>query len=215
MRGPQHGRCARPSTETWTVALAYSIDNLIVDMDGLLTGALGPAALVDTAAGLLERLVADPAHLPDRFHVPGERPGKPSHSTFLLYRAPSGWSMTAVVWGAGDFAPPHDHRTWGLFGVIENQMEEARFRRLDDGSDTARARIERTREHIVKSGSVSMLVPGSDDIHAMNNPSGRPTVEIHIYGRDLKGLERSRFDPETGHVSRFITERYDNDEASS
>ena len=58
-----------------------------------------------------------------------------------------------------------------------------------------------------------MLVPGSDDIHAMNNPSGRPTVEIHIYGRDLKGLERSRFAPETGQIFPFTTERYDNDEA--
>jgi predicted metal-dependent enzyme (double-stranded beta helix superfamily) len=195
------------------VALAYSIDNLIVDMDALVTGALSPSVLVGTAAGLLERLVADPAHLPERFHVPGERQGKPSHSTFLLHSAPSEWSITAVVWGAGDFAPPHDHRTWGLFGVIENQIEETRFRRLDDGSDTTRARIERTREHIIKPGSVSMLVPGSDDIHAMNNPSGRPTVEIHIYGRDLKGLERSRFDPETGQVFPFTTERYDNDEA--
>jgi hypothetical protein len=42
----------------------------------------------------------------------------------------------------------------------------------------------------------------------MDNPSDRPTVENHVYGRDLAGIEQCRFDAATGRVRRFIMEKY-------
>jgi hypothetical protein len=45
----------------------------------------------------------------------------------------------------------------------------------------------------------------------MDDPSDRPTVENHVHGRDLAGIERCRFDAATGRVRPFITEKYANE----
>ncbi|MDP6452181.1 MAG: hypothetical protein QF898_02640, partial [SAR202 cluster bacterium] len=72
------------------------------------------------------------------------------------------------------------------------------------------AELEKDRLNIVKPGDVSLLVPEVDEIHQMDNPGDRPTVEIHVYGTDLRGLERSKFDLETGAVTHFATQKFSN-----
>jgi predicted metal-dependent enzyme (double-stranded beta helix superfamily) len=37
-----------------------------------------------------------------------------------------------------------------------------------------------------------------------------PTVEIHVYGTDLVGLQRCQYNLETGAVRRFASGKYDN-----
>ena len=37
-----------------------------------------------------------------------------------------------------------------------------------------------------------------------------PTVEIHVYGQDLRGLDRCRYNLGTGAISPFMTRKYDN-----
>jgi len=115
-----------------------------------------------------------------------------------------------VVWGPGDHASPHDHRTWGMIGVMDNALTETRFRRLDDRSREDYARLEKDRTALVKPGEVSLLIPDVDEIHQMDNFTDRPTVEIHVYGKDLRGLNRCRYNLETGKISPFATEKYDN-----
>ena len=85
------------------------------------------------------------------------------------------------------------------------------FRRLDDASQPDYAQLEKDRVSVFKPGEVSLLIPEVDEIHQMDNPGDRPTVEIHVYGRDLAGLRRCRFDPATGRVRSFMTEKYDNE----
>ncbi|MCE2464394.1 MAG: hypothetical protein J4F46_10950, partial [Dehalococcoidia bacterium] len=60
-------------------------------------------------------------------------------------------------------------------------------------------------------GEVSLLIPDVDEIHQMDNHTDRPTVEIHVYGRDLVGLDRCRFNPETGKVTPFVSKKFDNE----
>jgi predicted metal-dependent enzyme (double-stranded beta helix superfamily) len=98
-----------------------------------------------------------------------------------------------------------------MIGVMNNTLQETRFRRLDDRSQPDYARLEQDRVSLFKPGEVSLLIPELDEIHQMDNPSDRPTVEIHVYGRDLVGLPRARFDLETGRVRPFMTEKYDNE----
>jgi predicted metal-dependent enzyme (double-stranded beta helix superfamily) len=62
----------------------------------------------------------------------------------------------------------------------------------------------------VKPGDVSLLIPDEDEIHQLDNFSDRPTVEVHVYGRDLVGLERCRYDLTTGTVSTYVLGKYDN-----
>ena len=97
-----------------------------------------------------------------------------------------------------------------MIGVLDNGITETRFNRKDDRSREGFAILEKDRETLVKSGDVSLLVPEVDEIHQMDNHSDRPTVEIHVYGQDLKGLERCMFNLETGETKTFSTKRWDN-----
>jgi predicted metal-dependent enzyme (double-stranded beta helix superfamily) len=163
---------------------------------------------------LLERLIRDPDCLPEPVRTPLGRGANPNHGSYLLYREQPGGpglTVTAVVWGPGDHAAPHDHHTWGLIGVVQNGIQETRFRRLDDRTRDDHATLERDRVARLRAGEVSLLIPDEDEIHQMDNPTGGVTVEIHVYGRDLAGLERCRFDPETGQVTRWMTRRWDNE----
>jgi predicted metal-dependent enzyme (double-stranded beta helix superfamily) len=94
--------------------------------------------------------------------------------------------------------------------VVENEIQETRFRRLDDSSKADYAKLEI--KNVLKNsvGMVSCLVPPDDDIHEMNNVSDRNTVEIHVYGKDLAEMPRLRFDVVNDSVKSFASPKYQN-----
>ena len=191
--------------------VTYALEELAHDMEELIRQRPDQAKIFDAGSSYLKRLISDPDAIPQEYRVPSGRGRRPNHGSYLVYRGDSGLLITAVVWGPGDHASPHDHHTWGMIGVANNALTETRFRRLDDGSDPEYALLEKDRVSTFRSGEISLLVPGVDEIHQMDNPSDRPTVEIHVYGRELVGLNRCRFDPGTGKVSPFVTMGYDNE----
>ena len=188
----------------------YSLDEFVHDMESLVKGKPGQEQLFDKGSSHLARLVGNPDAIPDQFRVPVGSGKRANHGSYLLYQGASGLQVTAVVWGPGGHVGPHDHRTWGLIGVMENSITETRFRRQDDRSREGFAQLERDRVNQVKPGDVSLLIPDVDEIHQMDNLSDRPTAEIHVYGNDLRGLERSRFDLDACTVANFATTRFDN-----
>jgi predicted metal-dependent enzyme (double-stranded beta helix superfamily) len=121
----------------------------------------------------------------------------------MLHRAPA-FNVTAVVWGPGDTAGAHNHETWGVIGVVDNEIQETRYR-VAPGAG-GRATVAQTRVMRHAPGAVSCLVPG-DEIHAMHNPTERPTVEIHVYGKDLAGLQRKTWDA-SGTEKPLVSEKY-------
>ena len=102
----------------------------------------------------------------------------------MLHRSPR-FNVTSVVWRPGDRAGAHNHETWGVIGVVDNEIEETRYRVTETGAGRAHLETLRVMRH--GPGAVSRLVPG-DEVHGMYNPTDRDTVEIHVYGRDLFGL---------------------------
>jgi predicted metal-dependent enzyme (double-stranded beta helix superfamily) len=97
-----------------------------------------------------------------------------------------------------------------MIGVMDNALTETRFRRVDDRSRDDYAQLEQDRSAVVKPGEISLLIPEVDEIHQMDNYTDRSTVEIHVYGHDLRGLDRVRYNLETGKITPFATEKYDN-----
>lgn len=93
---------------------------------------------------------------------------------------------------------------------MDNALTETRFQRKDDRSRKDFAVLEKDRVTTVKPGEVSLLIPEVDEIHQMDNLTDRPTPEIHVYGDDLRGLDRCRYNLETGKITSFATKRYDN-----
>ena len=188
----------------------YSLDEFAQDMESLLVSQPNQERIFDTGSSWLEKLIRNPNTIPDKFRAPTGKGRRPNHGSYILYQSESGLSITAVVWGAGDHTGPHDHRTWGMIGILDNAITETRFRRVDDLSKEDYAQLEQDRRAEFKPGEVTLLIPDVDEIHQMDNFTDRPTVEIHVYGNDLRGIERSRYDLKTGQITAFSTQKYDN-----
>ena len=189
---------------------AYALEEFVHDMTELVKSQPDQERLFDVGSSYLERLINNPDALPEEYRVPaGSRGRSANHGSYILHRG-EGLAVTSVVWGPGDHIAPHDHRTWGMIGVMDNAITETRFNRKDDRSKVDFAVLEKTRETLVRPGEVSLLIPEVDEIHQMDNHSDRPTVEIHVYGKDLKGLERCMYNLETGAMKTFSTTRWDN-----
>ena len=191
-------------------SVKYSLDEFVQDMETLLVSHPNEQKIFDTGSSWLEKLVGNPDVIPAQFHVPAVNGERPNHGTYLLYQGESGLSMTAVVWGPGEHLGLHDHRTWGMIGILDNSLTESRFRRVDDPSKEGYAQLEQDRRTTFKPGEITLLVPDIDEIHQMDNFTDRPTVEIHVYGNDLRDINRSRYDLESGKITSFKSGRYDN-----
>lgn len=187
----------------------YMLDEFIHDMTGLVATEPDQATLFDRGSRLIGRLVRDPESVPERYRRPAVGGRRPGGGSYALHRGP-GLSVASVVWEPGSHVGPHDHHTWGMIGVMGNAIQETRFRRVDDRAREGHATLEKDRAVLVKPGEVSLLIPDEDEIHQLDNFSDRPTVEIHVYGRDLVGLERCRYDLDTGTISSYVLGKYDN-----
>src|SRR5262245_52468948 len=187
----------------------YTLDEFIHDMTALVTAGADQPTLFEKGSACVARLVRDPAAVPDAYRRPAVAGRRPGGGSYLLHRGP-GLTVTSVVWGPGSHAGPHDHHTWGMIGVMGNAIQETRFRRVDDRRRDGHALLEKDRTVLVKPGQVSLLVPDVDEIHQLDNFSDRPTVEIHVYGTDLVGLERCRYDLDSGRVVPYVLGKYDN-----
>jgi len=183
----------------------YSLENFIADMERIISSASSPETVVSQARPLLARLVSDPHCIAPRF----KKLGATAYGRYMLHRAPL-FNITSVVWGPGDTAKAHNHDTWGLVGVLENELQETRFRRRDDGLKEGYAELEITAVNRNTAGMVSTLLPPDDDIHEMLNVTNNSTVEVHVYGKDLANLKRLRFDPKQKAVKFFASPKYDN-----
>ena len=189
----------------------YALDEFIYDMNQLVDSQPDQEKLFDKGSSYLEKLILNPEGIPEELRMPSGKGPRPNHGSYLLHHNPeNGLLITTVIWGPGDHTPPHDHKTWGMIGVMGNAITETRFNRKDDGSRENFAILEKGRVVTVKPGDVSLLVPDVDEIHQMDNLTDRPTPEVHVYGNDLRGLERCRFDMETGKIKWFSTTRFDN-----
>ncbi len=192
-----------------TSLTAYGLEEFAADFEELVRSEPDQPRLFDRGSAYLERLLRNPNAIPEEFKRPVRQGKRPNHGSYALYRC-QGLFISSVVWGSGDYIKPHDHQTWGLIGILENAIQETRYRRVDDRSRDGYAKIEKDRAMLMNPGEISLLVPGVDEIHRLDNFSDRPTVEIHVYGKDLVGLPRYSYDPETCVVTPFKSDKFDN-----
>ena len=124
----------------------------------------------------------------------------PEHG-FSIYRSDD-LAILAVIWAPGSSAPIHNHNGWAMEGVISGHELNHNYRRLDDGSEPWRAKLEAVAPSEVRAGETTSLLLPPDDIHAVAIPAGK-TMAIHVYGIDLAKQWRYRFDLESGEVTPF------------
>ena len=147
----------------------------------------------------------------DRWLDERHRTGEPDRYTrHLLHKDPQNrFIVLSLVWQPGQVTPIHDHACWGVMGIVDNTLEEVCYERLDDGSRPGFCELEQTRGTDVSKGGVAYLLPPYEEIHRIGNTSDRPTISLHVYGRDLD--EINVFDPTSGRVSPMRIQYYSPD----
>jgi len=177
----------------------YTLHDFIADLDRITAEETSGPRITERAAPLLERLVRNPGSIPPHYLKSPEG----QRGRYMLHRAPR-FNVTAVVWRPGDSAGAHNHETWGVIGVIDNEIEETRYRIVQERPGHATLAVTSVTRHAP--GAVSRLVPG-DEIHRMHNPTSRDTTEIHVYGKDLCGLQRKTW-TDDGTEKPLVSQKY-------
>ena len=189
--------------------MTYGLEEFVADMQELVRSRPDQGTLFDRGSAYLDRLIRNPNAVPEDFRHPSGRGRRPNHGSWALHRS-DGLFVSSVVWGPGDGIDPHDHQTWGMIGIFQNAIQETRYRRTDRRDREGYAVLEKDRAMLMKPGEISLLVPGEDEIHRMDNFSDHPTVEIHVYGKDLVGLPRHMYDPANSAMKGFKSDKFDN-----
>ncbi len=182
-----------------TTATTYDLQGFIADVDRIAHEETDADAITERVGRALARLMKNPDAVPTEYRRRPE--GK--RGRYMLHRAPH-FNITSVIWGPGDRAEAHNHETWGVIGVLDNEIQETRYRVSEAGRGRAKLEVTNVMRH--RPGAISRLVP-SDEVHAMYNPTERDTLEIHVYGRDLAGLPRRTWN-EDGTEKPLVSAKY-------
>jgi len=163
------------------------------------------AARVEALRPAFGALLAADGWLPDEYARPDWTSGMGGGiGQYALYRAEDGsLCLFSLVIPAGAETPVHDHLAWGLIGVYRGRQDETVYRRLDDGADESRARLEVSRRTTADRGEFYTLLPPLDDIHYVKTVSDTPSISIHLLANDTACVVRHKFDPGTGAVTAF------------
>lgn len=90
----------------------------------------GEADLLHRGGKLLGQLVRHDDWLPDEFAAPDPT----RYQQILLHAdARQRFSVVSFVWGPGQRTPIHDHRVWGLIGMLRGAEFSQGFARSADG----------------------------------------------------------------------------------
>lgn len=149
------------------------------------------------AKALLTDLVAEDNWIPAEY----TRPRPEYYAQYLLHADPLGrFSLVSFVWGPGQRTPVHDHRVWGLVGVLRGKEISTSYRMLPDGTLEAQA------PESLDPGRVVAVSPRIGDIHSVANAyNDRVSISVHLYGGNIGTISRAVYEPSTGVQKLFIS----------
>lgn len=181
----------------------YDLDRFVREVEGILARRLSVPTTIKEVSALMGPLIRDISWLPQEYRTPIHD----SYARYLVHRDRTNrFVVLSLVWLPGQSTPIHDHSTWGVMGIVDNELEEVGYERLDDGSREGFAELRETRGRMVGAGSVSYVLPPFEEIHRIGNPTSRPSLSLHVYGRDLD--EVNVFDTVSNKVSPMRIKYY-------
>lgn len=166
----------------------------------------GPA-LQDAVASLL-RLSGDPGFL-EAHVLPLLGEARRAGSWYVAHRSEQGpCSLQIFVWPTGSATRVHDHSSWGAFSCLAGTIIEERYERLDDGRTPEHARLRRLwRLEWRRQDGVSTILPYEGGIHRLANPTGEPTVSVHLYGPRMGEIDGRDYEPSRDYVCDRVENR--------
>ncbi len=134
--------------------------------------------LLHRGGKLLGQLVSHDDWLPEEF----ARPDPERYQQYLLHAdSRQRFSIVSFVWGPGQSTPIHDHRVWGLIGMLRGAEYSQGFKRNGDGAliaDGGRVQL--------RPGQVEAVSPKIGDIHQVSNAfADQVSISIHVYGANI------------------------------
>jgi energy-coupling factor transporter ATP-binding protein EcfA2 len=99
-------------------ARASRLRGFVTSLAELVSATRNEAEILETGAKLLARLIAQDDWLPPAFAIP--HPDR--YQQYLLHcDSRERFSVVSFVWAPGQGTPIHDHRVWGLVGVLRGR----------------------------------------------------------------------------------------------
>jgi len=187
---------ASAATAERTTGIA-ALRGFVTSLAELLASTRNEAEILQSGAKLLARLVAHDDWLPPAFAVPHPE----RYQQYLLHcDSRERFSVVSFVWGPGQGTPIHDHRVWGLIGMLRGREAAQRYGRAPDGTlQTIGA------TSTLAPGEVEAVSPRVGDIHRVWNAlPDAPSISIHVYGANIGAVERATYAPD-GTQRRFVS----------
>jgi predicted metal-dependent enzyme (double-stranded beta helix superfamily) len=153
--------------------------------------------LLHRGGKLLGQLVSYDDWLPEDY----ARPDPERYQQYLLHAdSRQRFSIVSFVWGPGQTTPIHDHRVWGLIGMLRGSEFSQGYTRSSEGDLTADgARIQ------LQPGQVEAVSPKVGDIHQVSNAfDDQVSISIHVYGANIGAVRRAVYQPD-GQEKLFIS----------
>jgi len=140
--------------------------------------------LIKRGAQLLGDLVNIDDWLPSAF----AQPSAERYQQYLLHvDSAQRFSVVSFVWGPGQETPVHDHRVWGLIGMLRGAEDAQGFSRASNGALQPSGPAQR-----LTPGQVEAVSPRIGDIHQVRNAfSDRTSISIHVYGGNIGAVKRA------------------------
>lgn len=129
--------------------------------------------------------------------------GAPYSSYQLYLNDARTLSIILDIFSPGQVAPIHNHRCWGVFVCLEGQELERRY------SVPADLSAPPVQSKVVHNGprGVSVADAERNSFHQVECVGNVPAVSLHIYGADLKGIRRDRWDAPSESYVEFSSGR--------
>ncbi|MFJ7007704.1 cysteine dioxygenase [Pseudomonas putida] len=155
------------------------------------------ATLLDHGQGLLRSLVAHDDWLPEAL----AQPDPARYQQYLLHcDSRQRFSIVSFVWGPGQQTPIHDHRVWGLIGMLRGAEYSQGFARSEHGALLPAGEPVR-----LDPGHVEAVSPRIGDVHQVSNAfDDRVSISIHVYGANIGAVSRAVYSPD-GSEKPFIS----------
>jgi len=154
-------------------------------------------ALLDRGQQLLAELVSHDDWLPDDLAQPDPQ----RYQQYLLHcDSRQRFSVVSFVWGPGQQTPVHDHRVWGLIGMLRGAELAQGLERDAQGKLLPRGAAVR-----LEPGQVQAVSPRIGDIHQVSNAfDDQVSISIHVYGGNIGAVQRAVY-AEDGSEKPFVS----------
>lgn len=174
----------------------HRLRTFIDELATLLDETANEAIILERGADLLRQLVSHDDWLPEAFAQPDPQ----RYQQYLLHAdSRQRFSIVSFVWGPGQQTPVHDHRVWGLIGMLRGAELSQGFVIDAEGlrAEGAPLRLE--------PGHVEAVSPRIGDVHQVSNAfSDRTSVSIHVYGANIGAVRRAVYQQD-GSEKPFIS----------